>query len=209
MGYRIHFLGFSSLPKGKLESSLRKRGSFEDEFFSNPEVFVSNESWSAISVSKRSGICDHFEDIIAELATPSIWITTNDVDDWQVRIHDGTGKWARLLYLPWVNVDPDEHQEEDGAEVLDSIKANELPQDLKEKLASLETGDAWQAFFDYAHAELKQSLEKASIPFDAKGLLRMFSEEDFGDVSEYEAAQLGYFINAVLGVGFDLSAADE
>lgn len=208
MGYRIHFLAFPNLPQDKLETSLRQRGAFEDDFFSNPQVFVTNESWSAIGVSTRFGICAQFEDLISELKAPSIWITTNETDDWQIRIHDGSGELAKL-HIPWVNVDPEEHQEQDGKEVADELRASNLPAELQEKMGALGTSDAWRAFLDYAQAELTQSMEKASIPVDAEKLRLLFSEDDFGDIESHEASQLGYFINAVLGIGFDLSPADD
>lgn len=208
MGYRVHFLTFSKLSEGRLESSLRQRGEFGDTFFSDPQVFVSNESWSGVCVGKRSEISEQFEDLISAMKAPSIWITTNEVDDWRIKVHDGAGDLAEL-HIPWVNVDPEEHEEEGGEEVLYEIRANSLPADLQEQIGGLDTGEAWRAFFDHAQRALTEALEKASIGFDAEKLARLFSEEAFGEVSDYEASQLGYFINAVLGVGFDLSPAED
>ena len=208
MAFRIHLIAFHKAPADRVKANVLKLfPETEEERFADPEVFSSNDRWTCLCVSTHSAKREQFESFVAETAGPAVWITTNNPDDWIVRVGNGANELV-ALHLPLVNVDPDERQEADGEEVLQSLEIAPPP-DLANEMAPLDGSEAWDRYFKHARSALESALTDAGIPFDSSRLHQLFSEEAFDEMDENDGAQLGYFVNEVLEIGFDLSEDDD
>ncbi len=206
MAYRVQILALFGVSGDDLKARvISVDPAFDADHFHNPEIFASSSAWSALAVSPRSGVCEHFPKLAG--AASGVWLTTNNPDDWHVKVHADSRILADL-HLPLANVDSDEWCEPDGGEVLESI-SGDLPSQLKALIAEAETGDAWRQYFAYARQVLHESLTASGIQFDSARLAQFFEEESLEDVRDAVGEQLGWFVNEVLGVGLDLSSADE
>ncbi|MEZ6094818.1 MAG: hypothetical protein R3C03_11390 [Pirellulaceae bacterium] len=206
MGYRIQLLAQFGGPTNAMQSKILEIcPDFETTEFNNPQVFRSTDYCSCLAVSKRSRFCNYFEQLAGQFAC--VWIVTNDTDDWHLKIQNKNDVLANL-HLPLMNVDPDEWCESDGNDVRLSI-ACELPVELSNQILKMDTKGAWSHYFEYAERTIRESLTASKITFDTGKLSMLFSEVAFTTVSRTVGSQLGFFVNEVLGVGLDLTPADE
>ena len=206
MGYRIQLLAKFGVSSDSMTSKILELcPDCETRDFDNPQIFRANERCSCLAVSKSSEICKHFDELAGQSAC--VWIVTNDTDDWHLKIQNENTLLANL-HLPLVNVDSDEWCEPDGKDVRDSISC-ELPDELSSQITQMDTRGAWSSYFEYAERTIGECLTASKIQFDTLKLSKLFTEDSFGSVSRTVGAQLGFFVNEVLGVGLDLSPADE
>ena len=206
MSYRIQLLSQFGVSAEAMKSAILELcPDFDSKCFDDPQIFCSNNFGSSLAVTKRSVICDHFSTLAKRSAC--IWITTNDTDDWHLKILNDS-KMLADLHLPLVNVDSDEWCEPNGRDVRDSISC-ELPDQLSTRIMASDTAAAWPAYFKYAERLIDKSLGFSKIEFDSSKLQMLFLEDSFSDVCRTIGGHLGFFVNEVLNTEIDLSPADD
>ncbi len=209
MAYRVHLLALAIPAEDARRLICEKFPSTDAAIFDDPEIFVSNESWSCLCVSTHSAKREEVESLLSEVPTRAIWITTNNPDAWTIRVRQGSDVLVDL-HIPWICVDPDEREEADGEEVLEALERSVVPPALREQIAGTDEGSAaWDLFLKHAHVALRDALQQAGVDFQPAQLDAMFEADSYEDVEDTEGCQLGYFVNEVLKIGLDLSEADE